>query len=324
MKILKPKFSLVLWMIFILFLILISSANANQKAAAIVNGTAIIEDVLLAEINKKLPLISIHSRVSERRFQEIRSQVLNELIEEELLYQEAKKRKLKVNSEKLNQRIKLMKSRYSSERIFLEELAKINISYDEWVDKLERRLLIRQLQQQEIVDKIKVTNQDAHKYYKEKLEKFVVPERLKLLHILVSVDPGAMKVGWEAGLEKTQKIYKRIIDGEDFSLLAQKLSDDTTSRKQGGDIGWLHVGQLLPELDEAARQMKVGEVSQPVRTIYGYHLLKLEGSKPSRQLSFEEIDVKTLKTKLQKKLIEERREDFIKKLRAQANIQIIQ
>ena len=311
-------------LLIILILIFANFAGADQNVVATVNGVAITEKALKAGINEKLPFISVHTSVSEKRYQEIRQQVLADLIDEELFYQEAKRRKIKIPSSELDQFVQMMKKGYPSEKIFKEELKKTDISYKEWVRKLKRRLMIKKLRQQEITAKVKVTDQDVEQYYNNNKKKFIIPERLHLLHILISVDPGGMKAGWQEGQKKAEEIYQRIKKGEDFKEIAKQYSDDKSSNKEGGDIGWLHVGQLLPELDSAAKKMKIGEVSKPIRTIYGYHIIKLVDKAPGKQLNFSEINQESLKQKLLEKRIKERTQAFLAELKANADIRILE
>ncbi len=298
--------------------------RAENKIVATVNGTMITNNILLAGINEKLPLISIHTRVSEKRYKEIRKQVLNEIIDDELLYQEAKLKNILIDKNALNYQINMMKTAYPSEKIFKQELKKTGSSYKQWVNKIKRRLLINQLIKEEVVDKITITGHDIQFYYENNKYKFKIPEQMKLLHILISVPPGGMREGWQAGLEKADSIYQRIINGEDFSTMAQNVSDDTSSSKKGGAIGWLHVGQLLPELDKIAVQLEIGQVSKPIRTIYGYHIIKLIGRKPAKQLTIEEVGKKNIEKRIYKNLYAQRKEELIAKLRAAATIRIFE
>jgi parvulin-like peptidyl-prolyl isomerase len=291
---------------------------------ATVNGVAITEKAVMAAVNKKIPLASYHAGISEEKLATFRRQALDQLIEDELLYQEAKRRNLKVERSDLDRRVDLMQNGYASKKAFKQALAAAGLSYRQWIEQIERSLLIQQLQQREISDKVVVTDADARAYYEANKAKFVVPQRWKLRHILISVDPGAMTVGWKAGLEKAKEVYRRVQSGEDFATLAKELSADSTSRDQGGDIGWVHAGQLLVELDEAVRNIKVGDITEPIRTIYGYHLLKLEGLQAKKQLSFEEIDLEGLKERLRKKRLQERREEFLSALKQRADIQIFE
>jgi parvulin-like peptidyl-prolyl isomerase len=297
---------------------------ADDRVVATVNGMTIKEEALTAEVNKKLPRASYHARVSEQKLREFRDQALQKLIEEELLYQEAKKQKLVLKPFELLQQIELMKSGYATEKDFQHALAKAGLNNLSLMQRLERRLLIQKIQQEQIIQKVNVTDSDIREYFKANREKFIVPKRFRLRHILISVNPGAMAAGWQAGLEKAQQVHSRILAGQDFAELAKEISADSSSRDKGGDIGWVHKGQLIPELEAALEGMQIGEVSKPIRSIYGFHLLKFEGQKPEKQLTFDEINHEKLKKKLTKKRIEARRQEYLSHLKARSDIRVFE
>ncbi len=311
-----------IWAI-IAFTAMITAVRADKgKIVAKVNGVKISNQKLVSKLNEKLPLVSVHQRISQKRFDEIRNQVLNQLIEEELLVQEARHRGLKVSKTELEKQVNLMKSAYPSQAVFEKELKKTGQSYDEWVKKIKRRLLIRKLWKTAVTDRIHITDDSVYAYYLSHKSKFYIPDRLHLAHILVSVDPGAMEAGWKKGLEKANNLYRQLNNGADFAAMARQYSSDSTSAQKGGDLGWRHVGQLMPELDNVAKNLKVGQISKPIRTIYGYHILKLLEKDPGRQLSFDEIDKEALKKRLQKKRARELSQNLIKQLKAKASIRI--
>ncbi len=114
-----------------------------------------------------------------------------------------------------------------------------------------------------------------------------------------------------------------IENGLEFAQAAEQFSADSSSFNKGGDIGWFHQGQLLPELEKRMQEMAIGELSQPIQTIYGYHLIKLLGKRPSHQVPFIEINKEKLKNKLIKKQSDTRTEKLLANLRQAANIRII-
>ena len=300
----------------------LASTSEQSKVVATVNGTIITSNQLLSKVNEKLPLITVHQRISEKRFKEINDQVLDQLIEEELLVQEAERRGLQIKTKELEKQINFMKKMYPSQKQFEKELSKTGMSYQQWVKKIRRRLLIRKLWKIAVTDKVHTNDKDVKEYYLKNKKKFYLPDQLRVAHILITVEPGAMEAGWRAGLAKATDIYKQLVKGADFTRLAKKYSADSTTAANGGDLGWRHVGQLMPELDNVAKTLSVGQISKPVRTIYGYHILKLIGKKQGKQLSFREIDRESLKKRLQKKRIEILGKKFISGLKKQATIRI--
>jgi parvulin-like peptidyl-prolyl isomerase len=111
---------------------------------------------------------------------------------------------------------------------------------------------------------------------------------------------------WNAAKKKAMELAERTRNGEDFAELAREHSEGPSAAK-GGDMGWAHRGSLLQELDYVASTLKKGEVSGPVMTIYGYHILKLEDIKPSVLKKYADVNkeqlAKELKAKEQKRLL---------------------
>lgn len=319
----KKISSLMGWRCLVLLAVLpIHSLQANDKIVARINDTRIPEKVLIAEINRYLPYASYHANVSRETFLRIRQKAMDNLIAEELLYQEALRRKLSVSDGEVRQQIERMKQGYPSEQAFENALKQSGISRKEVYRRIQRKLLIEKLIEVEVSSKIRITDEDLKAYYTENKHKFIIPERYKVRHILISVDPGAMREGWLEGLKKAENIYKLLLLGKDFAKIAREISDDTTSNTRGGDLGWFHQGQLLPELDRAIQSLKIGEITSPIRTIYGYHILRLEGKKPRQQLTYEEINKALLREKLRKKQFELRKNALIARLKREAKIEI--
>lgn len=143
----------------------------------------------------------------------------------------------------------------------------------------------------------KVDDADIRAYYDAHRAEF---EEVRARHILirakgspVPVDPGQKELTEDEALAKAQDIRKKITDGADFADLARTESDDS-SKQAGGDLNFFHRGQLVPPFEQAAFALKIGEVSEPVKTPFGYHLIKVEAKKTE---TFEEA-----KPEIEKKL----------------------
>ncbi len=298
------------------------SLQAGEKIIARVNKAKIPESAYIAEINRQLPYASYHANISKEKYHEIQQKALNNLIIQELLYQEARRQKIQIPRDKIREQIDVMKQGFKTEADFNAALKQTGMRLKDLENRIERKLLIDALLKKEVYDKINITDDMLRDYYENNKQKFILPERYKVRHILISVDPGALKAGWLEGLKKAETIYKRLLLGEDFAKIAKDVSDDTTSNDKGGELGWFHKGQLITPLERALTQLKVGEISSPIRSIYGYHIIRLEGIQPQKQLSFDEIDRNLLIKRLEKKAIEARKDSLIARLKSQADIQI--
>lgn len=123
--------------------------------------------------------------------------------------------------------------------------------------------------------------------YDSRKADFTNEEMVKARHILVSIPEGAD--GETKALEKVNNISKQLKDGADFAKLAKENSDDPGSKAQGGDLGFFPKGRMVPEFDKAAFSQNIGEVSQPIKTQFGYHLLQVQEKKAAGTRPFEEV-----------------------------------
>lgn len=102
-------------------------------------------------------------------------------------------------------------------------------------------------------------------------------ERVQASHILISVAQDASEEEAQLALAKAISITQRLNNGEDFATLAEQFSDDAGSAANGGDLGFFGRGQMVPEFEEAAFSLPIGQISEPVRSQFGYHIIKVTG-----------------------------------------------
>ena len=123
----------------------------------------------------------------------------------------------------------------------------------------------------ELAKKVPVTDEKLKAFYEEQKDTYATPERRKISHILFIVND---KVDDKTALEKAQKA-KQDLANKDFSVLAKEISDDKVTAKTGGDLGLFNAGTMEKPFEEAVMTLKVGEVSSPVKSKFGYHLIKV-------------------------------------------------
>lgn len=152
----------------------------------------------------------------------------------------------------------------------------------------KRDYLIYQLDQQKMAASISVSEQDLRRAYAEQRERFRIPERVKVRHILLkTADKPQPEV--QAARKKIEDLLKQVKGGADFATLAEKNSDDTASAVKGGDIDWITRGQTVPEFEKAAFTLKPGELSGVITTVYGFHILRVEQKELPHMRTFEEV-----------------------------------
>lgn len=188
---------------------------------------------------------------------------------------------------------------------------------------LERQMIFQRVQQNEVLSKIGVTDDEARKYYETHLKEFTTSPTVTLREILVSVpgDPKVLNVAAdEAAKARADAIRKRVTTGgENFEKLAAEISD-SPSKANAGLIGPLSVNDLSPDLRKLIDSMKAGDVSEPVRTTRGYQVLKLETITPTTTMSLDQA-----REQISERVFTDKRkaefQKYLQKLRAQAIIE---
>ncbi|MGE5235923.1 MAG: peptidylprolyl isomerase [Acidobacteriota bacterium] len=173
-----------------------------------------------------------------------------------------------------------------------EALAKLGTSFgftEADLIVMERaRLLVGRYVQEQLAPKLVPTEDQIQAYFKGHPDDFKHPEQLRVRVILKQVTAAQGEEGWTAAKAAVEAAAKRIAAGEDFAKVAAEVSDDP-SKAEGGDLGWVYKGLLLPELDAAAFALKPGQVSPVVRSQIGYHLIKVEEQRGPGSYSLDEV-----------------------------------
>jgi peptidyl-prolyl cis-trans isomerase D len=151
---------------------------------------------------------------------------------------------------------------------------------------------------------VKVSEDELRERYKERAADFTTPEERRARHILIQVASDAPPEKVDAAKKKAEQILARIHKGESFAELAKKFSQDPGSAKQGGDLGFFGRGVMDKAFEKAAFALKVGQVSEPVRSTFGFHIIKLEGIRGGETKPFEQV-----RAQLEKDLKRQKAED---------------
>jgi len=141
----------------------------------------------------------------------------------------------------------------------------------------------------EIVSKVaKPTDEAIKNYFEKNKPQYVNPPMVSAQHILIRLNANASPEEAKAALAKVNGIRKELEAGADFGKLAEKYSDDPGSKGKGGDVGFFTRERMVPEFSQAAFSLKKGEISGPVKTAFGYHLLKVNDMKEGKAMDLKE------------------------------------
>jgi peptidyl-prolyl cis-trans isomerase C len=245
--------------------------------------------------------------------------VLDDMILEKLVMKRAAE--TKVTDEEVNAQFERIKTNFGSE----EELKKQIEAAGETIDKVKTGLRERLRQEHWINDQVKgkaeVSDADAEDFYKKNPEQFKAPEQVRASHILITVAQDAKP---EVVIEKekaAKDIAARVKKGEAFDKLAKELSEDPSAKQNSGDLDFFTKEAMVPEFSTAAFAMKKDEISEPVRSQFGYHVIKVTDRKDAETVTLEKA-----KPQLVAYLKQQKRQTEIQKivqdLRAKADVKV--
>ncbi len=157
-----------------------------------------------------------------------------------------------------------------------------------------------------LLDDIEVDESLLRERYEDRIDSFGLPEERRARHILIDLAEDASDADIEAARSKAADLLARIKAGESFEALAKENSDDAGSAIDGGDLGYFGRGDMVAAFDETVFSMKIGEVSEPVKTPFGFHIIKLEDVREGSTKSFEEV-----RAELERSYREQQAEDIL-------------
>jgi peptidyl-prolyl cis-trans isomerase C len=264
-------------------------AVSSDKKAATVNGKPIFKSQYERELSMFQKRAAQKGRpLSDEDLITVKKQILENLIETEMLYQQSQKEGIKVGGQAINDQIETIKKRFPDEAAYVKALDGMGISEKEIRSQIQRGLAIEQLLDTNVRRKITVTEEESNKFYSNNPTLFKQPEQVKASHILIKVAPNAEEPVKIQARKKIKIIQKKIRQGEDFGSLAKANSEGPTAQRSG-DLGYFGRGQMVKPFEDAAFELNVGEVSDIVETQFGYHLIKVTDKKPARTIPYKEV-----------------------------------
>ncbi|MEW6109615.1 MAG: peptidylprolyl isomerase [Nitrospirota bacterium] len=171
-------------------------------------------------------------------------------------------------------------------------------------------------------EKAVLTEEQLRAYYSQNRKKFLEPEKIRVFHIMIGVDPSSDRKGWDDAEALAEEVASRARAGEDFSTLAATYSKDAY-RVKGGDMGYIHRGRLDQAIEEAAFSLEDGQIGGPVKTMHGYSIVKVGAKKPEALLSFDDAR-ETIKRHLENLERKTLFENLMESLRKRSKIEIFE
>jgi foldase protein PrsA len=228
---------------------------------------------------------------------------LDGLITFELVKQEADSQGIVITDEDIQRELNNIINSMGSRENFEQALQQYHMTEEDLYPNLIQEARLRKL----LISQINITESDVRSYYDQNKESFSTPEQVRASHILVETKAEA------------DAIYTQLKNGADFAKLAKEKSIDPGSSVIGGDLGYFERGIMVPEFEDAAFSLKVGEISQPVQSDYGYHLILVTDHKAEVVPTLESL-TEQIKDTLASQKIYELSQSLINELRDKADI----
>jgi len=255
---------------------MISAADTRvgkKNAVARVNSTFISKEDYQRQFSiARQQLLRRGVPLDEAGMKRLGDEVLEDLIDNELLFQESRKRGYDAEDQEIDEQFERVLAQFPDEQAFKSALEEAHYTESTFKNAIERRIILMKLIDNDIVPGVTVSEEESRQYYESNPEYFVQPEQVRASHILIIVEDQNNDQQKQEALEKIKNIQQKLQDGEDFAALAREYSEGPSSA-QGGDLGFFQRGQMVKPFEEAAFAMEAGEVSDIVETTFGYHLI---------------------------------------------------
>jgi len=259
------------------------SGNAEElsETGVMIDGVAAIVNegvVLKSELYRDTMTIVQRAKEQELKLPPadvLEEQVLERLILEEIQMQRAERVELQISDQMLNETLRTIAEQNGDRFEDLPEiLARSGVDYGEYRRDMRRQMTMEQLRRMEVTGRISVAPTEIAQCIDDLEDNAVVNSEYNLSHILISIPPSATGVQITAAEEQANDVYRQLQDGADFGELAVRYSDSTTNL-EGGNLGWLKGDQLPTMFSDVVGELANGEVAAPVRTVGGYHIVKV-------------------------------------------------
>ena len=283
----KKTFFKILLLALAASLVLTGCNTSNEDIVAVVNGTKITKsdfEKTALKVGKEYEMIFgeeiwTSEGEGEKTFkEEFDNEILNVMISQEIVNQQAEKENITVTDEEVaNEMSSYMQMIENVDEYnkFMEE----NGIDEEFLKNHFRQTLIFDKYRNKIMSETEITENDLRDYYNTHIDEYK-KEEIKASHILITTlnDMGEPLSEEETAKKESeaQDILARIKQGEDFEALAKEYSDDKASASNGGDLGYFAKGVMVPEFEEAAFKLEKGQVSDVVKSSFGYHIIKVD------------------------------------------------
>jgi peptidyl-prolyl cis-trans isomerase C len=291
-----------------------AAAPQIPEIIATVNGVELKSDEYRAEVER---IAARGAQMPEERMQRIRQDILKRLIEQELIRQEIEKEGIEVTDEEIDAEFEEYKKRFRTEEQFENYLRHGKVS----VEQIRERMAAKR-QLEKLIAKAsdtEVSEEEARAFYEQNERFYMEKEGVRASHILVKVDEDAPEERVAEAMEKVRMAQAELAKGTAFDEVARNHSEGPSAPK-GGELGFFGRGQMVKEFEDVAFTMDAEDVSDPVRTRFGFHIIKVFEKREERKRPFEDVRSQIEESLRNKRFFQERRQ-LLRRLHEAAKVE---
>ena len=295
-----------------------------DAVVATVDREAILYSDLIAEIGPELNDLQ-QAAATPEAFQQQADQLLDATLEQaiqsRILLRQAELLGAEVEEDQVDEAVQQLRALYDTNEQFLNELEAVGLTIAEFRDLQRRKILAARMARSkldQLAGEISITESEVQEYYSENSDRFSRPERVRVRQIFLSAgnDP-AERARTRARLET---VVEELEAGADFAGLAETYSQ-APGAAEGGIIGWVQRGELVPALEEAAFALEEGDISPIIESNTGFHVLKIEEHEEAGSAAYDEVRTE-IEPMLRQQIAQERFEKWMADLRKRSQVRV--
>jgi len=289
--------------------------------AATVNDTGITRSMVQAQVDALINQRGFNygGITHPSEFKRMQREVVEQLITQELLWQEAQRREFVADDNIVDQQLEQIKDGFDSPQAFLFKIQEGGFTETSFREDVKQQLSVQRMVSQGIALSISISDEEAASFYTTNIDQMQQPVEVRARHILIKQESAKTEAQTTAKGE-IEEILAEIRAGGDFAKLAMEHSQGP-SATQGGDLGFFGPGQMVPPFEKAAFALQPGEVSEVVQTQFGYHIIKLEDRRGGETAPLEDA-ADSIRAYLTQQRLQSEVETLVATLRDEGDVEI--